>query len=165
MRLCWNLNGVFLQRTTNDGGALDEQDRDQSGGKCWANRKKTSPASAIGIERGRQVERRLLRSNCRNRRGNDRSARKGFCYWRLRPFGEIHRRRQAAHQPKQRRWRDGQHRQTGLNWNCDFAHQSTFTGLKVCFRRREFRECAQKTKGFDPTTKARMLKRRNVQRR
>jgi hypothetical protein len=35
----------------------------------------------------------------------------------------------------------------------------------VCFRRREFRECAQKTKGFDPTTKARMLKRRNVQRR
>ena len=24
-------------------------------------------------------------------------------------------------------------RQTGLNWNCDFANQSTFNGLKVCY--------------------------------
>src|SRR5258708_12604463 len=88
----------------------------------------------------------------------DRSAGQELRNWRLGPFGEIHRRRQATHQPNQRRWRDGQHRQTGLNWNCDFANQSTFTGLKVCFCRREFRECAQETRGFDPTTKARMLK-------
>src|SRR3981081_3000883 len=158
MRLCWNLRAVLRPMNTNVRDIRDDQDRDQSCGKCRASWTRACSASAIGVERGRRVERRLLRSNSRNSRGNDRSARQGFRNWRLRPFGEIHRRRQATYQPKQRRWRDGLHRQTGLNWNCDFANQSTFTGLKVCFRRREFRECAQETMGFYPTTNARMLK-------
>ena len=54
MRHCWNLKAVLRPMNTNVRGIRDEQDRDQSCGKCCASWTGTSAPSAIGIERGRR---------------------------------------------------------------------------------------------------------------
>ena len=148
MHHCWNLKAALRRMNTNARDIRDEQDRDQSCRKCRANWTRTCATSAIGIERGRKVERRVLRSNRRNRRGNDRPARQGFRNWHASSF-----RRNSSPKASRssteatevaRRSAPSSRLELEIVISQIKVH---LPDIKVCFRRREFRELKE-TKGL-----------------